>query len=88
MHLHLNLQTQRQQRAIKEISLKSSRNQFARLLVLAKSRGVDHREVLSYSPGSYPIATVDENLTKTAKTTYVSRNDHDALYFLANVQFW
>lgn len=57
----------------KEISLKSSRNLFARLLLLAKSREVDLREVLSYSLGPYPLslATVDGNLTKTAKATFM-----------------
>lgn len=57
----------------KEISLKSSRNLFARLLILAKSREVDLKEVLSYSLGPYPLslATVDGNLAKTAKATFM-----------------
>lgn len=53
----------------KEVSLKSSRNLCARLLLLAKSRDVDMRIVLSYSLGPYPLslATVDGNPTKTVK---------------------
>ena len=47
----------------KEVSLKSSRNLCARLLLLAKSRDVDMKTVLSYPLGPYPLslATVDGN---------------------------
>ena len=40
----------------KEVSLKSSRNLCARLSVLAKSRDVDMKTVLSYPLGPYPLA--------------------------------
>ena len=53
----------------KEVSLKSSRNLCARLLLLAKSRDVDMKTVLSYPLGPYPLslATVDGNPTKMVK---------------------
>ena len=53
----------------KEISLKSSRNLCARLLLLAKSRNVDMKTVLTYSLGPYPLslATVDGYPVKTVK---------------------
>lgn len=52
----------------KEVSLKSSRNLCARLLLLAKSREVDMKIVLSYPLGPYPLslATVDGSPMKKA----------------------
>ena len=54
----------------KEISAKSNRNFFARLLVIAKNRKVDLKQVLSYSLGSFPLslATPTGGLVKTAKS--------------------
>eukprot|EP00794_Sanderia_malayensis_P012433 gene12433-13718_t len=54
----------------KEISLKTSRDFFARLLVIAKSRDVILREVLSYSLGVYPLSlsTPSGSLVKTTKS--------------------
>ena len=53
----------------KEIAVKMNRNFFARLLVVAKSREIDMKEVLSYSLGIYPVslATASGGLVKTAK---------------------
>jgi hypothetical protein len=55
----------------KEISLKSLQNLCARLLLLAKSRDIDMKEVLCYQLGPYPlsIATVDGAPTKTVKSS-------------------
>ena len=53
----------------KEISLKSSRNLMGKLLLLARSREIDLKEVLSFSLGPYPLslATTDGNMVKTVK---------------------
>ena len=53
----------------KEVSLKSSRNLCTRLLLIAKSRDVDMKTVLSNPLGPYPLslATVNGNPTKTVK---------------------
>ena len=52
-----------------DVALEVSRNLFARLLVIARNREVDLKEVLSYSIGVYPLslATTSGNLVKTAK---------------------
>ena len=54
----------------KETGLKMSRNLFARLLLVAKSRDVDMQNVLSYCHGAYPLslASVNGSLLKTAKS--------------------
>ena len=54
----------------KETGLKMSRNLFARLLLVAKSRDVDMQNVLSYCLGAYPLslASVNGSLLKTAKS--------------------
>ena len=53
----------------KEIAVKMNRNFFARLLIVAKSREIDMKEVLSYSLGIYPLslATASGGLVKMAK---------------------
>ena len=55
----------------KEVSLRSSRNLCARLLLLASSRSIDMREVLCYQLGPYPLslATIDGSRTKTVKAS-------------------
>lgn len=47
-----------------------NRTFFARLLVIAKNREIDLKEVLSYSLGSFPLslATPTGGLVKTAKS--------------------
>ena len=54
----------------KETGLKMSRNLFARLLLVAKSRDIDLQNVLSYCLGAYPLslASVSGSLLKTAKS--------------------
>ena len=54
----------------KETRLKMSRNLFARLLLVAKSRDGDMQNVLSYCLGAYPLslASVNGSLLKTAKS--------------------
>lgn len=54
----------------KEISVKLNRNLFAQLLVIARSRKVDLKEVMTYSLGVYPLslATASGGLVKTAKS--------------------
>ncbi len=54
----------------KKTSIVMNRNLFARLLVIAKSRKVDLKELLSYSLGTYPLslATTAGGLVKTAKS--------------------
>lgn len=54
----------------KETSVKLNRTFFARLLVIAKNREIDLKEVLSYSLGSFPLslATPTGGLVKTAKS--------------------
>ena len=53
----------------KETAVKMNRNFFARLLIVARSREIDMKEVLSYSLGIYPLslATASGGLVKTAK---------------------
>ena len=53
----------------KESGVVMSRNLFARLLLIAKSREVDLKDVLSYSLGVYPLSlsTTSGSLLKTAK---------------------
>lgn len=50
--------------------MKMNRNLFARSLVIAKSRKVDLKELLSYSLGVYPLslATATGEFVKTAKS--------------------
>ncbi len=54
----------------KETGLKMSRNLFARLLLVAKSRDIDLQNVLSFCLGAYPLslASVSGSLLKTAKS--------------------
>ena len=54
----------------KKTSIVMNRNLFARLLVIAKSRKVDLKELLSYSLGTYPLSlsTTAGGLVKTAKS--------------------
>ena len=54
----------------KEILLKTSRDFFARLLVVAKNREVNLREVLSYCLSVYPLSlsTPSGTLVKTSKS--------------------
>ena len=54
----------------KEITVKMNRHFFARLLILAKSRQIDMKEVLSYSLGIYPLslATATGSIVKTVKS--------------------
>ena len=54
----------------KETGLKMSRNLFAKLLLVAKSRDVDLQNVLSYCLGAYPLslASVNGSLLKTVKS--------------------
>ena len=54
----------------KKVNIMLNRNLFARLLVIAKSRQVDLKELLSYSLGTYPLSlsTTTGGLVKTAKS--------------------
>jgi hypothetical protein len=54
----------------KKSSIEMNRNLFARLLVIAKSREDDLKELLSYSLGNYPLSlsTTTGGLVKTAKS--------------------
>lgn len=54
----------------KKTSIVMNRNLFARLLVIAKSRKVYLKELLSYSLGTYPLSlsTTTGGLVKTAKS--------------------
>jgi hypothetical protein len=54
----------------KRNSIVMNRNLFSRLLVIAKSRKVDLKELLSYSLGPYPLSlsTTTGGLVKTAKS--------------------
>ena len=53
----------------KVIAVKSSRNLFARLLVLSRTRKIDLKELFHYRLSEYPLslATVSGSLVKTAK---------------------
>ena len=57
----------------KEVSPKSSRNLCACLLILAKTRDIDMKEVLRCQLGPYPlsIATIYGNPTKTTKSSVI-----------------
>ena len=52
------------------ISIKSTKDLFAKMVLLAKSRDVDMKEVLQYSLRPYPspIATFDGSMVKTQKS--------------------
>lgn len=52
-----------------QIAVKSSRDLFARLLIISKTRDINLKELLSYSLCDYPLAlsTVSGSLVKTAK---------------------
>ena len=54
----------------KKTTIVMNRNLFARLRVIAKSRKVDLKELLSYSLGTYPLSlsTTTGSLVKTAKS--------------------
>jgi hypothetical protein len=54
----------------KEAGLKMSRNLFARLLLVAKSRDIDLQNVLSYCLGAYPLslASVSGSCLKMVKS--------------------
>ena len=53
-----------------QIAVKSSRDLFAGLLVISKTRDIDLMELLSYSLCNHPLAlsTVSGSLVKTAKS--------------------
>ena len=53
-----------------QLVVKSSRNLFAKLLVLSKTREINLKELLSYSLSDYPLslATVSGGMVKTAKS--------------------
>ncbi len=55
------------------IALKNSKDLFAKMILLARSRHLDMREVLRYSirPFPLPIATACGGLTKTTKVFYM-----------------
>ena len=68
----------------KEIAVKMNRNFFARLLIVAKSREIDVKEVLSYTVLAftlYLLATASGGLVKTAKhklfLTLESKGEND-----------
>ena len=52
------------------VAVKNSKKLFAKMLLIARSRDVDMKEVLQYSlrPFPLPLATSDGNLVKTAKS--------------------
>lgn len=64
----------------KEKSIKVNRNFFAKLLVIAKNREVNLKEVLSYSLGSFPLslATPNGGLVKTAKSKLLEILEREA----------
>jgi hypothetical protein len=64
----------------KKINIMLNRNLFARLLVIAKSRKVDLKELLSYSLGTYPLSlsTTTGGLVKTAKSKLVEILEDEA----------
>ena len=52
------------------VALKNSNNLFAKMILIARSRDLDMKDVLRYSlrPFPLPLATVEGNLVKTAKS--------------------
>lgn len=52
------------------VAVKNSRKLFAKILLIARSRDVDIKEVLQYSLRQFPppLATSDGNLVKTVKS--------------------
>ena len=52
------------------VALKNSKNLFAKMVLIARSRDLDMKDVLQYSlrPFPLPLATVEGNLVKTAKS--------------------
>ena len=52
------------------VAVKNSKKLFAKMLLIARSRDVDMKEVLQYSlrPFPLPLATSDDNLVKTVKS--------------------
>lgn len=64
------IQKPKSSKKLHQVSVESSRNFFARLILLANSREIDMREVLSYSLGNFPlsIALADGGMAKTVKS--------------------
>lgn len=64
------VQKPKSSKKLHQVSVESSRNFFARLILLANSREIDMREVLSYSLGNFPlsIASADGGMAKTMKS--------------------
>jgi hypothetical protein len=66
------------------VALKNSKNLFAKMLLIAKSRDLDMENVLQYSlrPFPLPFATAEGNLVKTAKSkllNIIENETQDAL---------
>ena len=64
----------------KKVNIMLNRNLFARLLVIAKSRQVDLKELLSYSLGTFPLSlsTTTGGLVKTAKSKLAEILENEA----------
>ena len=64
------IQKPKSTKKLHQVSVESSRNFFARLILLANSREIDMREVLAYSLGNFPlsIASADGGMAKTVKS--------------------
>ena len=63
----------------KKVSIMLNRNLFPRLLVIAKSRQVDLKELVSYSLGSFPLSlSTSTGLVKTAKSKLAEILENEA----------
>ena len=66
----------------KEVMLRSDKQLFSRLLIIAQARNIDLREIMCYSlsPVSMPLATVDGSLVKTTKSALLDAiESHECL---------
>ena len=61
------------------VALKNSKNLFAKMVLIARSRDLDMKNVLQYSLrlSPLPLATVEGNLIKTAKSKLIKTNESE-----------
>ena len=62
------------------VALKNSRNLFAKMVLIARSRNLDMKDVLKYSlrPFPLPLATIEGDLVKTAKSKLLNAIENEA----------
>ena len=61
------------------LALKNSKNLFAKMVLIARSQDLDTKDVLQYSlrPFPLPLATVEGDLVKTAKSKLLNTTESE-----------